>query len=666
MLPLLVHLLHHPRSEPARSLALGLHHELTSDPAVPGLRVPIVFTPDEGSGHPPLVDELGFGEATRNFVVLIADDTMVVELGEPPPGRTSWARFAGDLFESMAGDPRCLLLPVQASPAAWPLDARLESINFERAHLHESGEPRVKWLARRVVIQLCRFLAGEQPGDDAPIQLFVSHAKADLGGPEDVVGKLLEHLDRTQPISTWVDSAKIPAGSDFGQRIEAGVTNSSVLAVLTDNYSSRPWCRREILIAKREQRPLVVVDALAKLELRAFPYLGNVPVRRWTGHPDECVDLLMRESLRLELTRLELGGDPRDQVLTSRPELATLLALDRTRPILYPDPPLGDEELELLARLDPTKGLDLSTPLLRVARDRRLQGVRIALSAGESRDLARRGLIADHLQTAMLDLCCQLLTRGASLAYGGHLDPRGYTLALLDLALTHQAIGLPAIERIECYLAWSRAPMAPAMLAKLAQHQRAATWKLVPRPAGIEDLDPVRFGEALSEPLAPCSAIDRYAIARSMTSMREQQTADIDARVVMGGKLDDYTGRMPGVLEEVLLTMQADKPTFVIGAFGGAAGMIADVLAGHDRVEMTWAHHRGAPHLVEMRELYERREGSFLDYPEMLAFLRERGPAGLNNGLSDEQNRELWRTRELGRIVALVLEGLTRVRGSDS
>jgi hypothetical protein len=656
VLPLLVHTVFHPRSEPARSLALGLHRALDHDPVVPGLRVPIVFAPDDGRGHPPDLQALAFDEAERNFVILIADEAMVIERGGP-----SWAVFAGDLFEAIAGEPRRSLLPVQASEAAWPLDHRLESINFERAWAQEPGEARVKWLARRVVIQLHRFLLGQQPGDDAPIKLFISHAKADLGGPANAVGRLLEHLDQTQPIATWVDSAKIPAGSDFAKQIEKGVTSSSVLAVLTDQYSSRPWCRREILMAKREQRPLVVIDALTNLDLRAFPYLGNVPVRRWTAEgAADCVDLLLAESLRVELTRLELGEDPRDRVLTSRPELATLIGLSADRPILYPDPPLGDEELELLAPLE----LDLSTPLQRVAKDRSLAGIRIALSAGESPDLGRRGLLAAHLQRAMLELCRQLLLRGATLAYGGHLDPGGYAAALLNLALAHQRRStVPPEERIQCYLAWSRAPESAVVQSRLAQHQRAATWKFVPRPEGVADLDPQRFVVDLPEPLHPDSPPERYAIARSMTAMRERQTAEVDARVVVGGKLDDYAGRVPGILEEVLLTMKAEKPTFVIGAFGGAAGMIADVLAGKDREEMTWAYHQRVPHVAAARQLYEQRDGGFLDYPEMLAFLRERGSDGLHNGLDLDHNRELWTTRDLDRIVALVIEGLTRTRG---
>jgi hypothetical protein len=307
--------------------------------------------------------------------------------------------------------------------------------------------------------------------------------------------------------------------------------------------------------------------------------------------------------------------------------------------------------------------LDISTPLIRVARDRSLKGVHIALSASNSSDLECRGMVAEHLQQAMLELCRQLLVRGATLSYGGHLDAGGYTEVLLDLALTHRTLSeLPPIERIRCYLAWSLAPKSVPIKGRLAKHQLAAKWIFVPRPPGVEVLDPARFLDELVEPLKPSSVNDRYAIARSMTLMREQQTADIDARVAVGGQINGYSGRVPGILEEVLLSMQANKPTFVIGAFGGAAGMIADLLAGKDRAQMTWHFHTREPHILAMRELYARNEG-FFDYPDMLTFLHERGADGLNNGLTAEQNRELWCSRSLGRIVALVIEGLANIRG---
>ena len=72
---------------------------------------------------------------------------------------------------------------MQLSENGWPLDERLRDVNFGRAYLSGEGTDRNDWVARRIVIELCRFLAGQQSTDDqstAPTELFLSHAKADL------------------------------------------------------------------------------------------------------------------------------------------------------------------------------------------------------------------------------------------------------------------------------------------------------------------------------------------------------------------------------------------------------------------------------------------------------------------------------------------------------
>ncbi|MCA9701009.1 MAG: hypothetical protein KC431_26015, partial [Myxococcales bacterium] len=401
------------------------------------------------------------------------------------------------------------------------------------------------------------------------------------------------------------------------------------------------------------------VDALRDRELRSFPYLGNVPVRRWTGAADDpaaCVDLLLKESLRCELAELALehNAQPGDHLIYAAPELATLIGLEPGTRVLYPDPPIGDEELQLLAPL----GLKLETPMLRAAAEHSLAGKTITLSASASSDAAVHGLTPRHLDEAMLDLCRQLLLRGASLAYGGHLDREGYTARLLDLTLAHRSLSeLPPVERVRCYLGWTLGR--PKQ--RLAAHQRAAKWIFMPRPDGIEDLEPERFTASLDEFLPCDSPARRYAWGKAMTQMRRRQAAETDARVLIGGKIGGegswYLGSIPGLVEEALCTLEAKKPLFVVGAFGGAGALIGDLLQGKARPEMTWEYQSRAPHAVEMRKLYEDRDGGFVDYGEIVRRFADTGLGGLDNGLSAEQNLELLRTRDLERVVALIIEG---------
>ena len=134
-------------------------------------------------------------------------------------------------------------------------------------------------------------MGGQSP--EAPTKMFLSHTKMDLGKEPRAVESLRDLLKSDQPIKTWYDSGDIPGGSRFAKEIEEGIEDSSLLCVITDNYSSREWCRKEVLLAKRKQRPIVVVDALSRCEIRSFPYIGNLPVIRWNEEaPQAAVDLL--------------------------------------------------------------------------------------------------------------------------------------------------------------------------------------------------------------------------------------------------------------------------------------------------------------------------------------------------------------------------------------
>lgn len=321
---LLVHLQFHPQSTKARAIAQFIHRQLNEDVVVPGLRVPTVFCPFGEDGKPPVQHRLGLAE--HSFVVPLADDEMCVD--------DDWCRFVADVWEachsSENGKHRCV--PMQLSKNAWPLEDRLCEVNFGRAFGLAEGEERNNWVTRRVIIELCRFLQGLEATDDrsrAPTQLFLSHAKADMSVEPRVAQQFIDLLSEDQPVDVWVDSGEIETGSKFSEAISSGVKRTSLLAVLTDNYSSREWCREEIMIAKEHQRPIVVVDALMTHEVRSFPFLENVPKLRWNGNAQTGIDLLLKETLRHLLTQemLESSKQSGDTVFLRPPEPATLLGM---------------------------------------------------------------------------------------------------------------------------------------------------------------------------------------------------------------------------------------------------------------------------------------------------------------------------------------------------
>ena len=140
-----------------------------------------------------------------------------------------------------------------------------------------------------------------------------------------------------------------------------------MVAIHTDTYSSREWCRKEVIEAKRHNVPLVVANCISDLDERGFPYMGNVPVVRLDlDGPDRInvvIARLLDEVLKDFLWRCRIAlstdtADPRVVFIPRPPELITLAELppevDAPAPIIvYPDPPLSTEEERLFAAIAP-------------------------------------------------------------------------------------------------------------------------------------------------------------------------------------------------------------------------------------------------------------------------------------------------------------------------
>jgi len=664
--PIAVQLEYFVGSREASDTGEWLQAKFNEDPAVPGIRVPIYFTPDDGSLGPP--EPVLAPEAERVMVVLLADDCLAANARTPVGSGITWGDYVVRLRQLCDASPDLYrFVPVQLTKEGWPIDTRLDDISVLPAWVVQSKE-RCPLIARRLTNLLIRQLA--QPASDQespPVTIFVSHTKLDLEHEPYVVKGLIEHLTVDHPEKIWFDSGDISTGSRFKDAIERGVSDAALLAVLTDSYSSRSWCRREILLAKHYQRPVVVVDAVQQREIRSFPYAGNTPVIRWNGRPQDVIDLLLLETLRHayaeELLKKQMRED--DDIFRGSPELVTIVNR-KPKAVLYPDPPLGSEELAILEAM----GILAQTPLERHALEKNLRdhSLIIALSVSEAEDIAKYGLRRLHLDGVLLELSRYLLLAGIRLAYGGHLRADSYTIRLANLLrdpIVEQLRGeAPMYEALPAelisYIAWPT----PANVQDEAKLGPLVEIRRCERPCDLDEaLDPAFVAQPLCE-LPVDSPEHRFGWSRGLTEMRKRQTTDVNARIVVGGRIgvsdEAYKGRMPGVLEETLLSIKAKRPVYLVGAFGGCSRLIIDTIEGIPRDELSWEYQRGVPYSDELRGIYRDRGQEWDEYEQISALVRDCGYTGLNNGLTDDENSELAATRSTDRIVELIFSGLTR------
>lgn len=198
------------------------------------------------------------------------------------------------------------------------------------------------------------------------VQVFLSHSKWDNDGAK-IALKIREALFKSDDLSSFFDVYNIPPGLAFDRVILSQIRASAVIAIHTDSFSSREWCRQEVLEAKRASVPLVVANCIADGDERGFPYMGNVPVVRMdpvrADRIDDVIGRLLDEVLKDFLWRCKVAlvadaAEAGVRFLPRLPELISLVGLDRkaadVATLVYPDPPLGTEEQRLFEEVAPT------------------------------------------------------------------------------------------------------------------------------------------------------------------------------------------------------------------------------------------------------------------------------------------------------------------------
>ncbi len=198
----------------------------------------------------------------------------------------------------------------------------------------------------------------------------------------------------------------------------------------------------------------------------------------------------------------------------------------------------------------------------------------IAISTSESPDMPALGLSHEHLRDAMAEIARHLLALGARLIYGGDLRQYGFSELLFELVARHRRDSDEGDDQtgVTNYLAWPVHMLQPAADLEKAAADLAGSAELV-----CLRLDGARMSMPERRQLAPIHPTEAEW-SEGLTAMRQTMLAETSARIVLGGRVDKYKGKMPGIAEEALLSLQGGQPLFLMGGFGGCARDIAETL----------------------------------------------------------------------------------------
>ena len=318
--------------------------------------------------------------ATRNAIILLIDENYMVE--------RDFQKYTNHLVSLTDDNTR--IYPIALCKQATGIGCGLDSIQFIRyqdgfINIREEYDRGLKKIKSELLHDSARLLMNFQPvwmdrkGSKipSPVKLFLSHAKKD--GVETTTNFKL-FVESETKLDVFFDTVDIADGYEFEKQIEASIENAALVVFHTDEYSSREWCRIEVLVAKRNKCSIVVVHDIKDGEKRAFPYMGNTPTI--TLKPEENTSFI--EILTLTLYQVvnnlfqrellksfeEKFKDDKAEfvIVTSPPELFNYIDLYKMKLtekkkliVLYPEPPLGAEELRILNDLD--KDIKFITPI---------------------------------------------------------------------------------------------------------------------------------------------------------------------------------------------------------------------------------------------------------------------------------------------------------------
>lgn len=637
--PLSVHVIYNEKCKDGAKVYREIYKLLcrdSRDPFSDGLDIPVypVVTSDT---HP--IQPLHTERSIKSFVLLLIDENMY----RSDESRRNVAEL---IKKEQTGE--LVIYPVSLCKYAFEFDSDLQYkqfISLKTSSVLDNWDE----FQTRLFDALIRYLVDK---GNNKIRIFISHSKKDMDNIGEVRAmELRDYLRSKTKLDSFFDVNDIIDGDRFDKQIEAGVDNALLLILFSSTYSSREWCRREALMAKEKSVPTVAVFLINKDVDRIYPYIGNMPSAYYADDWRPIVNLLLRTALdqyyEKELLLGISANNDTTQVLPYPPEAYSFSILDPDKQcVLYPEPPLGEEELTVLEKIQPqTKFV---TPMQYTTQHIDLHNINIAISISESDNLIELGLSKECIDDLMVEITRHLLISKAKMVYGGDLRQMGYTVLFKDLAFQYGAFEKSRndVMYFTDFVAWPLYTLIPEDTHDDYRHSRV----------DLKFVDPVEFPDIdVSKFLCPDSTDNQYIWAENLTKMREEMEKITSCRIIAGGKTSGFKGKMAGVLEEFIIARRKGHPVYIVGGYGGCAQLLAEVCTGKKSADEFL---RIALESSSYSALLDRYKsiGNPVDYNEVKEYAQIEKLQ--DNGLTLDENRTLFNSVNIMEIVSLILKGL--------
>lgn len=351
-----VHILWEGSSRLALNLANDIYRHVARDPRQPLLRTPGVPVYFFASHTAPGADVTAKTDDSADccLTIPIVDQAML--------SNAAWREHLRKLHDHATTNTSRAVLPVVLNGCSLPAETAMFNRTIEHAEpeIEKIGQDHAAALKRTEAQQaslwrllfeidhaLCRMLY-ENPAqglNPAGINLvsFAGNPRA-----EALAEAFKQYVERELPVRVL-------------RHTQDNSSADTIVVFRTDDFGALTDARRFIMNMKRSNRPMVVLDALESRDSRSSPYLGNLPTIRWMQGAKEdrqyqhLATLAMQESLRnayFQRLVLALNNALRApvgaQVLPREPEVTSCLDVRPHGTVIYPEPPIADDEIDVL------------------------------------------------------------------------------------------------------------------------------------------------------------------------------------------------------------------------------------------------------------------------------------------------------------------------------
>ncbi len=590
-LPLTIHILFHKEYNDGYKIYSDLYKLLCRDSRNPfsgGMGIPVYFYTNNVNE---IIYDINTSNSEKTFILLLIDQKMYMS--------SIWRQFINEKLSKICNKSKNIrLISVALYKYAYELNTHIAKTQFINFH-YESVYNHYEEFKLRLYDCLIRFLSNE---NTHPLNIFISHSKHDSDRNGIRLAENLRNylLESGTKLSSFFDINSIIEGYDFEEQINENIDHSIMIVIFSNTYSSREWCIKEIMHAKMHMRPVIAVFAIDGKVDRLFPYIGNVPATIYDNDWNPIINLLLHTTLNhifqeKLLTQYKKEDTSIREYFPCAPDaflLSTIKNPTKNFKIIYPEPPIGKNELEVLNKLESSKKIEYLTPMQYNGKKFNLNGKSIAISVSTSDNQFEAGIGQEMIDDVITEIIRHIFIANGKIVYGGDIIKNGLTERFRDLSYQYGQYQKLYNETktgresdnayyVTSFLAWP-------YYSRLTDDQKCefkhsmVDIRII-KPDGVSEEESI-----LGIPKGTkreCELKKQRALTKMRNAMESEKFIDdkkeeseIIARIFLGGKTSEYSGKMPGLLEEFLIAIDHKHPVFLIGGFGGMTRRIIDVI----------------------------------------------------------------------------------------